>query len=169
MIPVISIVGYSNSGKTTVLTKIIAEIKARGYKVAIIKHHKGDFDIDHEGKDTYEHMKAGADTTILSSPNKFAIVSKVESEKKLDELISYIEDVDIIITEGYKKEKKPKIEVFRKLNNSERIKGIEKELIAIVSDDDITEDIPKFSLKDIKSIVDFIERGYILENTTVEN
>lgn len=169
MIPIISIVGYANSGKTTVLTKIITELKNRGYRVAIIKHHKGDFEIDHKGKDTYEHMKAGASTTIISSPNKFAIISKIEKEKTLDDLISHIDDVDIIITEGYKKENKPKIEVFRKLNNSERIKGIEDELIAIVSDDDITGDIAKFSLEDIKSIVDFIEDGYILGNTTVGN
>lgn len=169
MIPVISVVGYANSGKTTVLRKIIGELKLRGYKVAIIKHHGGDFDIDHEGKDTYKHMEAGAITTMLSSPNKFAMVSKLEQEKTLDELISYIENVDIIITEGYKKENKPKIEVFRKSNNSERIKNIEKELVAVISDDEITEDISKFSFENIKGVVDFIEVGYILQNTTVEN
>ncbi len=169
MIPVISMVGYANSGKTTVLTKIIKELRHRGYRVAIIKHHKGDFDIDHKGKDTYEHMKAGANTTILSSPNKFAIVSKVEEEKTLDELISYIDDVDIIITEGYKNEKKPKIEVFRRINKSKRIKDIENELIAVISDDQITEDIPSFSFDDINHIVDFIENGYISEKITVGN
>lgn len=156
MTPVLSIVGYANSGKTTVLTKIIAELKERGVRVATIKHHRGDFDIDHPGKDTFRHMEAGATTTILSSPNKFAIVSKVEKEKSLDELIGLIEDVDIIITEGFKTEDKPKIEVFRAQLKKDRINGIESELLAVITDDEITEDIPVFSFSDIKSIVDFI-------------
>lgn len=157
MIPVISIVGYANSGKTTVIVKIISELQNRNYKVATIKHHKGDFDIDHKGKDTYKHMEAGAQTTILSSPNKFAIISKVSEEKSLDELISYIDDVDIIITEGYKTEDKTKIEVFREANERERIKGIEKELIAVISDDEIAESAPVFPFSSINEIVNFIE------------
>ena len=161
MIPVISVVGYANSGKTTVLLEIINELKSRGYRVATIKHHGGDFDIDHEGKDTYRHMQAGAVTTVLSSPKKFAIVSKVDKEKTLDELVEYITDVDIIITEGYKKENKPKIEVFRLANNKERVKGIEDTLIAVISDVEITDKVPAFTFKDIKGISDFIESGYI--------
>lgn len=161
MIPVISVVGYANSGKTTVLIEIINELKRRGYRVATIKHHGGDFDIDHEGKDTYRHMQAGAVTTVLSSPKKFAIVSKVEKEKTLDELVEYITDVDIIITEGYKKENKPKIEVFRLANNKDRVKGIEDGLIAVISDVEITDKVPAFTFKDIKGISDFIESGYI--------
>lgn len=168
MIPVISLVGYSNSGKTTVLVEIIRELKNRGYRVATIKHHKGDFDIDHEGKDTYRHMQSGAVTTILSSPNKFALVSEVEKEKTLDELISYIKDVDIIITEGFKNESKDKIEVFRQANKKKRIKSIDKELVAVISDDEITDKVMKFSFEDIKGIADFIESGYVLKNITVE-
>lgn len=162
MIPVISVVGYANSGKTTVLVKIIEELKNRGYKVATIKHHGGDFEIDHEGKDTYRHMKAGAHTTVLASPNKFAIVSNMEKEKTLDELISLITDVDIIITEGYKSEDKPKIEVFRKANDKPRVKGIEDTIVAVISDDEITTRVPCFSFNDIKNIVSFIENGYVL-------
>ncbi len=158
MIPVMSIVGYANSGKTTVMTKIISELKSRGIRVATIKHHRGDFDIDHAGKDTFRHMEAGATTTVLSSPNKFAIVSKVEKEKSLDELIEFIEDVDIIITEGFKTEDKPKIEVFREQIKKQRISGIERELLAVISDDEITGEIPVFSFSDIKRIVDFIEQ-----------
>ncbi len=169
MIPVISLVGYANSGKTTVLVKIISELKIRGYRVATIKHHGGDFDIDHEGKDTYRHMEAGADTTVLSSPVKFALVSKVENEKTLDELINLITDVDIIITEGYKREDKPKIEVFREANNKPRIEGIEHDLIATISDVEITDHMSNFSFDDIEKIVDFLEIGYVSENITIEN
>ena len=169
MIPVISVVGYSDSGKTTVLVRIIEELKKRGYRVATIKHHKGDFDMDHEGTDSFRHMKAGSETTILSSPNKFALISKVEKEKSLDELIDMISNVDIIITEGYKNENKEKIEVFRSANNSQRVKGIKDKLIAVISDDKITDDIERFSFKDINGIVNFIESGYVLRNITVGN
>lgn len=168
MIPVISIVGYSNSGKTTILTKIISELKIRGYKVATIKHHGGDFEMDHKGKDTYMHMEAGADTVILSSPGKFAMISKVEEEKKLDDLISYIGDVDIIITEGYKAENKPKIEVYRKSIGKDRINCGEGELICIISDMKIEENIPCFNFKEVKLITDFIENGYIIQPITIE-
>lgn len=169
MIPVISVVGYSNSGKTTVLVKIIEELKKRGRKVATIKHHNGDFDMDHEGTDSFRHMKAGSETTILSSPNKFALISKVEREKTLDELIDMVTDVDIIITEGYKSENKPKIEVFRKANNSERVKGIKDKLIAVISDDEIIDEVEKFSFNDINNMVNFIDNGYVLQNITIEN
>lgn len=158
MIPVLSIVGYANSGKTTVLTEIISELKSRNIRVATIKHHRGDFDIDYPGKDTFRHMESGACTTILSSPKKFAVVSKVEREKTLDELIEFIEDVDIIITEGFKTEDKPKIEVYRKVLDKPRISGIEDELLAVISDDEITEQIPVFSFSGIKEIANFIEQ-----------
>lgn len=169
MIPVISVVGYSNSGKTTALVKIIEQLKKRGRKVATIKHHKGDFKMDHEGTDTFKHMKAGSNTTILSSPNKFALISKVDREKSLDELIEMINDVDIIITEGYKNENKPKIEVFRKANNKERVKGIKDELVAVISDDEITEDVEKFSFDNIDGLVNFIDSGYISQDITIGN
>lgn len=169
MIPVISVVGYSDSGKTTILVKIIEGLKNRGRKVATIKHHRGDFEMDQAGTDTFKHMKAGSETTILSSPSKFALISKVDKEKSLDELIEMITDVDIIITEGYKKEDKPKIEVFRKANNKERIMGIEDELIAVISDDELIEDVEKFSFEDVNEIVNFIDVGYISQNITIEN
>ncbi|AFS78672.1 molybdopterin-guanine dinucleotide biosynthesis protein B [Gottschalkia acidurici 9a] len=169
MIPVISMVGYSNSGKTTILTKIISELKNRGYKVAVIKHHCGDFDIDHKGKDTYMHMEAGADTVMLSSPNKFALISNVEKEKSLDDLISYINDVDIIITEGYKSENKPKIEVYRESIGKGRIKCKSEELICIISDSYIDENIPYFNFENVKEITDFIVNGYIIQSITIEN
>lgn len=169
MIPIISVVGYSESGKTTVLVKIIEELKKRGRRVATIKHHKGDFDIDHKGTDSFRHVESGSETTILSSPNKFALISKVEKEKTLDQLIDMITDVDIIITEGYKNEDKPKVEVFRKANNKDRISGIENKLIAVISNDEIKDDVEKFCFNDINGIVNFIDNGYIAQDITIKN
>ena len=83
-------------------------------RVATIKHHHLDFEIDRVGKDTYRHKKAGSSTVILSSPHKIALVRDVEKEVPLRDIVSsYIDDADIIITEGYKKEDTPKIEIFR--------------------------------------------------------
>jgi molybdopterin-guanine dinucleotide biosynthesis protein B len=164
MIPVFSVISSkSNVGKTTALCHIIRELKSRGYKVATIKHHGYDFDIDHPGKDTWMHANAGADIVAISSPNKIAIIEKVEKEYTLDEVISKIENVDIIITEGYKWENKPKVEVFRK-EISKEVFSKAQELIAMITDTYIENDIPQFNFSEIKKLVDFIESKF-LKNT----
>lgn len=114
MIPVVSIVGKSNSGKTTLIERLIPSLKARGYKVGAIKHDAHFFDIDHEGKDTWRMTRAGADNVVISSKGKIAMIKTVDSEKNLNEIIYWLfEDVDIVITEGYKASDNPKIEVIR--------------------------------------------------------
>ncbi len=161
MIPVISVVGAeSNVGKTTVICKIIKELKARDYKVATIKHHKGNFDIDYPGKDTWEHYNSGADTVIISSPEKLARIERRYEEYELDEIISGINNVDIIITEGYKTCHKYKIEVARKCF-SQKIISKETELFAVVTDFYVKNNIPKFSHENIKELVDLIEEKFL--------
>ncbi len=154
MIPVISVVGYSNSGKTTLLVKIIKELKARGYKIATIKHHHRDFDIDVPGKDTWRHREAGADTVVLASPAKVAFIQQTQKELTLDEIIAKISGVDIIITEGYKKENKPKVEVFRSEVHTELISP-RSQLLAVASDVSHT-GVPTFGLDDAPGLVDFL-------------
>ena len=93
MIPIVSIVGKSNSGKTTLIEKIIAELVRRGYRVATIKHNRHGFDIDHEGKDSWRHKRAGARTTVIASPRRVAVVEDVERDYAIDELAArYDED-----------------------------------------------------------------------------
>ena len=114
MIPVISFVGRHNSGKTTVLEKVIRGLKEKGYKVAVIKHHKGAFELDIQGKDTWRLAEAGSDVVVISSPQKTAIVKQAEEELSLDRIKEMVWDgMDIVISEGYKFDSKPKIEVFR--------------------------------------------------------
>jgi molybdopterin-guanine dinucleotide biosynthesis protein B len=113
LVPIISVVGKSKVGKTTLLEKLLPEIKKRGYRVAVIKHDVHGFDIDRPGKDTWKHARAGADIVVISSPQKMAIIEKVDREKTLAEIASKLDHVDLIITEGYKRQDKPKIEVFR--------------------------------------------------------
>ena len=160
MTQIISFVGKSNSGKTTHLEKVIAEIKRRGYKVAIIKHHGHEFDIDVPGKDTWRHARAGADSVVISSPNKIALIEKVLEERTLDEIAQKLQGVDIIITEGYKREKKPKIEIVRKEISTEPLTD-PKELVALVTDCDIKMDVSKFSFHQVVELVDLIEEKFI--------
>lgn len=156
MIPIISVVGRSNSGKTTYLEKLVAECKRRGYSVAVIKHHHLDIDFDKPGKDTWRHAKAGADVVCLVSPNKMAMIKNYEVELSLDQVASYIDGVDIIFTEGYKNETKCKIEVYRQAAGHDPL-GVKPELLAVVSDIMVYKEIPHFSLNDPDAMVDFLE------------
>jgi len=160
MIPIVSVVGKSDVGKTTLLEKLLAELKKRGYRVATIKHDVHGFNIDHPGKDTWRHARAGADTVIISSPSRVAVISRVEQEKTLDQVAAMVQDVDIILTEGYKRENKPKIEVFRKGVYDELLCE-PHELIAIASDCRFDNGVPCYSLHDAAGLVDLIERLYL--------
>lgn len=115
MIPIISIVGKSDSGKTTLIEKLLVEFKSRGLKIATIKHDIHGFQMDKVGKDTWRHRKAGADSVIISSPQKLALIMELRQEKTLDELARMLtkEGIDLILTEGYKSKNKPKLEVYR--------------------------------------------------------
>lgn len=155
MIPVVSIIGRSNCGKTTYLEKLIAEMKRRGYKVAVIKHDVHGFEIDRPGKDTWRHAQAGADVVCISSPQKMAMIKKVEQELPLDAVTGYITDVDIIFTEGYKREGRRKVEVFRREACIEPLYG-PAELLAMVTDTVFYDDVPHFPLNDPAPMADFL-------------
>lgn len=161
MIPIFSVVGKSsNTGKTTILCNIIKELKGRGYRVATIKHDVHGFDIDHPGKDTWKHGQAGSDIVMISSPQKFAMIEKVEKEYSLDEIIKKISNIDIIITEGYKSGDKPKLEVYRK-EIADELLCEDEELFALVTDKVFENDIPQFNFDEILSLVDFIEEKFL--------
>jgi molybdopterin-guanine dinucleotide biosynthesis adapter protein len=160
MPPIISVVGKSGSGKTTLIEKLIPEIKKRGYRIAIIKHAFHQFDIDKEGKDSWRHRAAGADTVIVASHGRIAMVKNHNSEN-IDSMAAYFSDTDIVITEGYKRENKPKIEVFRAAAHKEPLCLGNLDLIALVTDTDVDLNVPRFGLEDIEKLADFIEEKYL--------
>ncbi|MCL6472298.1 MAG: molybdopterin-guanine dinucleotide biosynthesis protein B [Firmicutes bacterium] len=164
MIPVVSVVGKSNAGKTTFLEKLIAELKARGYRVATIKHNVHDFEIDHPGKDTYRHAKAGADTVIIATAHKMAMIKKLDKELPIQHIVELAgAGHDLIITEGYKRGPFPKIEVSRKEVSSELICS-EDELIALVTDHPFPIDIPHFGLDDAGGLANFLEKRFLRQS-----
>jgi len=130
--------------------------------VATIKHNVHGFDIDHEGKDSRRHKKAGAHTAIISSPWKIALIEDVERDHGIEELRDkYIRDVDIVLSEGHKKSPHPKIEVFRAEMNMELLCGGEENLIAIVSDRKQDVGAACLDINDIEAVVDFVEERFL--------
>jgi molybdopterin-guanine dinucleotide biosynthesis protein MobB len=159
----ITIVGRSGTGKTTLLIKLVKELTGRNYRVGCIKHnHSNDFEIDHEGKDSWLLTQAGVATMMVVSPTTTAMVKKNLNSKEpslADTLEQYFPDMDLIFIEGYKSNPFPKIEIFRKECNASLLCRQEKHdpsLIAVASDQHLELDVPVFNLDDINGICDFI-------------
>lgn len=162
MIPVISIVGFSKSGKTTFITKLIQELSSRGYNVGTIKHDVHGFEIDHPGKDSWHHSQAGAKEVILSSPKRVAVLRETKGETDVEKLAaSFSEDIDLVLTEGYKKGPYPKIEIHRKETEKPLACLDDEKLIAIFSDEKIDANVPLFDINDVSKGVEIIEQGYL--------
>ena len=160
MPPIVSVVGKSKSGKTSLIEKLIQELKSRGYRLATIKHTPQGISFDEQGKDSWRHLQAGSEATAVSSPDKIVVVKPVPEDATLDEAVRLLgEDYDLILTEGFKQGNAPKIEVHRK-DSGLPLKGIRK-LIAIVTDEPLETKVRQFSLEDIKSLADLLEKGFI--------
>jgi molybdopterin-guanine dinucleotide biosynthesis protein MobB len=165
--PIVSIVAKSGTGKTTLLEKMIAEMKRRGYKVGAIKHDAHRFDIDREGKDSWRLTQAGADTMLITSPEKLALVKcypEAEEPSLTESVASYCQDVDIVLTEGFKRSAMPKIEVHRKERSKRllcRDEGYDETLIAVASDSDLNVDVPLFDINDARGLCNLIEEQYL--------
>ena len=162
MIPIVSIVGKSNSGKTTLIEKIIADLVRRGYRVATIKHNRHGFEIDHEGKDSWRHKRAGARITVIASPSRVAVVEDIERDYAIDELAGrYIRDVDIVLSEGFKKNNLPKIEVNRAEMNRGLLSSREDNLIAVAADRPLDAGVPCYDINDVAGLASLIEERFL--------
>ncbi len=161
--PIISIVGHSDSGKTTLICRLLPELKQKGYRVCTVKHDVHDFEMDKPGKDTWKHRQAGSDVVMISSASKLAIIEKVDSEIPLEELAKKAGEVDIIITEGYKRENKPKVEVVR--GDAPLLCQEEDNLLALVGEIDREKlnlwEIPLFGWDQIQELVELLEKKII--------
>jgi molybdopterin-guanine dinucleotide biosynthesis protein B len=158
--PIVSIVGRAKIGKTTFLVKLISELTRRNIRVAVIKHTVHTFDFAQEGKDTWKHAAAGAQIVALSSPNEVVITRPLDQEMAIDEIAALLGDVDLILTEGYKRAHKPKIEISRRERGTEPVSR-RQDIVAIVSDHPITLDVPRFDLDDAAGVADLIQARYL--------
>ncbi len=156
--PIISIVGRSNSGKTTLAVKLVRELKQRGYRVATIKHSHHALELDTEGKDSWLYSKAGADTVIVVSPTTMGVICRTPQEIPLSKIMdAYIADMDVVIVEGYKAEAVPKMEVFRTEVSDELVCKDDKNLLAVIGDKNPEIGVPFFHIRDnVSAIVDFL-------------
>ena len=171
--PIIAIVGTSNTGKTTFLQKLIGEMKKRGYRVGTVKHTHHEIETDRPGKDTWLHTKAGAEAVVLASPGRLTMVKSMPADPALEQACELLQDMDIILVEGYKKAAIPKIEILRRGVAEKLLSGLEQ-LIAVVSDlpveslpgyDTVASSnafpVPVFNLEDAVETADFIEKKYL--------
>ena len=156
---VFGIVGWKNSGKTTLVESLVKCITDQGYQVSTIKHAHHSFDIDQEGTDSFRHRKAGAKEVILSSRKRWALINELigEPEKDFDFLVSSISPTDLILVEGFKEEKFNKIEVIKSANKKIPIYKSDNDILAVVSDFQILDvSLPIFLRDEISKIAEFI-------------
>lgn len=152
------VAGYKNAGKTGLMERLVTEIASRGYSVSTLKHAHHAFDIDHPGKDSYRHRAAGAHQVVLSSNNRWAMMTELRgaSEPSLKELLAQMVPVDLILIEGWKRDNHSKIEAHRAITKHPLIAPDDPTIRAIACDSPLQIDRPTFDLDDTKSIADFI-------------
>ena len=160
MAPIVSIVGRSKSGKTTLLENLIVELKKRGYRVGTMKHTPLGMTWSDDDKDSQRHIKAGSEATIMVAPDKLVLIKPVTEAPSLEEVARLFgEDCDIILAEGFKQGDAPKIEVHRR-GVATPLKDVKK-LFAIATDEKLNTTVRQFALDDIKGIANLIEEGFI--------
>ncbi len=160
---VLGIAGWSGTGKTALIVRLIPELTRRGYRVSTIKHAHHDFDIDTPGKDSYAHREAGAAEVAISSAQRWAILhdNGRDPEPSLDQILARMSRADLYLVEGYKSAPHPKIEVHRKARRGDMICTANRSIVAVASD--ATDDpavvrlgLPLLDLDDVAAIADFV-------------
>jgi molybdopterin-guanine dinucleotide biosynthesis protein B len=157
---VIGFSGWSGAGKTTLLRRLIPALKARGYSVSTLKHAHHSFDIDQPGKDSWEHRQAGAQEVLVSSGARWALMHELRDtpEPTLQALLVRMSQVDLVLVEGFKRERHPKIEIFRAANAKPPLHPGDPSIVAIAADVDFTGlTIPLLHLDDTKAIADVVD------------
>lgn len=164
---VAGLIGWHNSGKTTLVVALVAELAARGYRVSTIKHAHHEFDVDTPGKDSWRHREAGATEVMVGSAKRWVLMHELrgESEPDLDDLLARMSAVDLVIVEGFKHADHEKIEVYRAGLADPPLVHTATNVVAVATDTDIANLAPGITRLDINTpaaIADFIERHWSL-------
>lgn len=169
---VMGVVGWKNAGKTRLVVNLVEHFVKSGYEVSTVKHAHHDFDVDHAGKDSYEHRKAGAHEVLVASDNRWALMHELrrDEEPPLTELLSKIEPVDLVIVEGFKLCKHPKIEVYRPGDSAEEsalLAGKDCSVCAVATDmEGLDAPCPVLPLNDVAAVAHFIQDYYQMRPKT---
>jgi molybdopterin-guanine dinucleotide biosynthesis adapter protein len=156
---VIGVAGFKNAGKTTLVERLVTELSARSYRISTVKHAHHSFDIDHEGRDSFRHRKAGASEVAIISKSRWAIVheSRDDAEPWLDEILAKLQPCDLVIIEGYKRDVHDKIEVRNLDLDHPKLAGDDPTVVA--ANGPIAEaPVPVFNRDDVAALADFIIR-----------
>ena len=164
--PIICIVGKKKSGKTTFMEKLLPELRAMGVSVGTVKHDAHSFEMDREGKDSWRHREAGAETVVVSSPDRVALIKRVEREMTLEEVAGeFFADRQLVLAEGYFRSGQAKIEVHRSDAHDhplcDRGNEDEKRLLAMVSDVAVDTGRPIFDPDDAKGVAVLVARNML--------
>jgi molybdopterin-guanine dinucleotide biosynthesis protein B len=164
MPPIIAVVGRTNSGKTTLIERLIPVLSAKAYRIATVKHHHhGDFEADQPGKDSWRHAQAGAVATALASGRRLALFQRIDDEMPLERIASlFVPRPHLILAEGYRDSLYPKIEVIRRVQDMEPLCAKSDQLIALVTDGSWDVEVPHFGLDAIKELADFLVARYLI-------
>jgi molybdopterin-guanine dinucleotide biosynthesis protein B len=163
---VIGVAGFKNAGKTTLVEKLVAELTRRGHRISTVKHAHHSFDIDHEGRDSFRHRKAGASEVAVVSQHRWAIIheSRDETPPSLETILGKLAPCDLVIVEGYKRDAHDKIEVRNLALDHPQLAGDDPTVVAIAATGPIAgTPVPVFDRDDVTALAGFIERHMRLE------
>jgi molybdopterin-guanine dinucleotide biosynthesis protein B len=158
---IIGVAGFKNAGKTTLVEKLVRELTGRGFSVSTVKHAHHSFDIDHEGRDSFRHRKAGATEVAVVSRHRWAIIheSRAEAEPPLDAILAKLAPCDLVIVEGYKRDVHDKIEVRNLSLDHPWLAGDDPTVVAIAATGPVAgAPVPVYDRDDVTALCDFIER-----------
>jgi molybdopterin-guanine dinucleotide biosynthesis protein B len=156
---IFGLVGWSGSGKTTLIRMLIPELISQGYRVSTMKHTHHDFDIDKPGKDSYEHRVAGANQVLITGTKRWALLNenRDQPEPDVEELLDRMENVDLVLIEGFKNHSHAKLEVFRKSLGKELIAANDPSVFAVATDEElVTDAVVVLDLNDVKGVAQYI-------------
>lgn len=156
---VFGLAGWSGSGKTTLLTRLLPALNGRGVTVSTLKHAHHNFDVDQQGKDSWRHRQAGAHEVMVASGQRWALMHELRgaAEPTMEELLYLLSPVDLVLVEGYKRGRHPKLEVFRAALGKPPLAPEDEAIVAIASDVPVPGTaVPCFALDDVVSIASFI-------------
>lgn len=158
---VIGVAGFKNAGKTTLVEKLVTELTRRGHRISTVKHAHHSFDIDHEGRDSFRHRKAGAAEVAVVSRHRWAIIheSREEAEPSLEEILAKLAPCDLVIVEGYKRDSHDKIEVRNIDLAHPNLAGDDPTVVAVAANGAVADvPVPVFDRDDVTALAGFIEQ-----------